>query len=272
MLAYFYPHEFTHMNPKYILGSLVSIPLLPLLYWQGKNIRKKVPVLPEATGTTGQAYQDFNRTLKVICLGESTIAGVGVATHEEGFAGSFAQELSQQLSVNVTWKVVAQSGITARGVAQKLVPKISSEQADLIVVGLGGNDAFKLNSPMRWRKDILLLLENLRADFPEVPITFLNMPPITEFPAFTKSIKFTIGGLGQILGEELAALLPQHKVYFNDDKITFDNWKKKLPAGKRVADFFSDGVHPSKLTYQIWAKDFAQYIATSTEIRNDLQL
>ena len=30
------------MNLKYSLGALISIPLLPLLYIQGKNIRKKV--------------------------------------------------------------------------------------------------------------------------------------------------------------------------------------------------------------------------------------
>ncbi len=260
------------MNPKYILGALISIPLLPVLYWQGQNIRKKVPSLPDAKGTTGKVQRNFDRTLKVICIGESTIAGVGVATHEEGFTGSFARELSTQLSVDVDWKVFAKSGITAKGVAQTLIPKITQEKPDLIVIGLGGNDAFKLNRPRRWRADIQSLLNAIRKHFPEVPITFTNMPPIKNFPAFPSLIKFTIGGLGEILGDELSAILPQHKVYFNADKITFENWLGKLPKGKKTEDFFSDGVHPSKLTYQIWGKDFAQYIAHSEKIKQDLQV
>ena len=73
---------------KYFFGAIVSVPLLPFLYFQGKNIRKKVPKLPEAKEPKGFINGNFNKTLNILSIGESTIAGVGVGHHKNGFTGS----------------------------------------------------------------------------------------------------------------------------------------------------------------------------------------
>jgi len=145
---------------RYYLGALISIPLLPVLYYQGIQIRKKIPKLPEAIGTQGECSQQTNeeKPLQLISLGESTIAGVGVQTHAEGFTGTFASELSKQLNRNIQWTVHAKSGYTAKQVQQLLVPEIQEKNPDLILVGLGGNDAFTLNHPKRWRKHLKQLI------------------------------------------------------------------------------------------------------------------
>lgn len=85
------------MNWRYLSGALVSLPLLPFMYHQGKRIRASVPQLPEAEGTEGHCPSNAGggKTLNLICMGESTMAGVGVRTHEEGFAGTLASELSR---------------------------------------------------------------------------------------------------------------------------------------------------------------------------------
>ncbi len=84
------------INLKYYLGGLLIAPLLPLMYWQGKQIRKTIPQLPEATGNEG--FVDFNseHTLNILVIGESTIAGVGVEKQEEGFSGTLANELAKK--------------------------------------------------------------------------------------------------------------------------------------------------------------------------------
>ncbi|PTL98093.1 MAG: GDSL family lipase, partial [Candidatus Arcticimaribacter sp.] len=66
------------MNIKYILGTIIAIPLLPLLYFQGRRIKKRVPRLPVATGETGLCSSSSENTLRMLTIGESTIAGVGV--------------------------------------------------------------------------------------------------------------------------------------------------------------------------------------------------
>ncbi|MEM9078524.1 MAG: SGNH/GDSL hydrolase family protein [Bacteroidota bacterium] len=262
------------MNTKYLAGALISIPLLPLMYYQGKRIRSKVPQLPEAKGIEGEYLQNGSSSnlLNVISIGESTIAGVGVETHEEGFTGTFAKEISRLFHIGVKWKVYARSGYTARRVEQKIIPKIKEKQVDLIVVGLGGNDAFTLNRPSKWKNEVRGLIASLQAKFPEAIIVFCNMPPIKEFPAFTPLIKFTIGNLVEILGEELQKVVSEFKdVYYFGDKVTLEGWMEKFQLNVKKEDFFSDGVHPSKLTYQTWAKDIASRTYGTEAIKNALE-
>jgi len=246
---------------KYFFGAIGTIPLLPIMYVQGKQIRAKVPSLPEATGnegiTTPHQFSDF----QLITIGESTVAGVGVKTHKEGFSGTLADELSKKLAKNIHWKVYTKSGITAKRVPAELIANITEKQADLIVIGLGANDAFEGNSPYTWRKGIEHTLAAIRTKFPTTPIGFANMPPIKEFPAFTPLIQQTIGNLVEWHGQELQKIVANYSnVIYNQEVLKIKNWVKGELANKTVNDFFSDGVHPSKLTYQTWAKDFANFV------------
>ncbi len=249
------------VNFKYFLGSIFAIPLLPLLYFQGKRIKATVPRLPEAQGTEGLVSIGAVRTISMITVGESTIAGVGVASHEIGFSGTLAKELATKLKVNVSWKVYAKSGYTAKRVAEKIVPSIAEKEIDLIVIGLGGNDAFALNSPNQWGRDIEKLIFALEKRYANTPIAFTNMPPIKEFPAFTAAMKFTLGNLVELLGEKLEQVVARRShVYYQSQNITLKDWIERMNIDSSEKDFFSDGVHPSKLTYQTWAKDFSDFI------------
>ena len=245
---------------KYLIGILCSLPLSPIMYLQGKQIRAKVPSLPEASGTEGITNTNQPVDLQLITIGESTVAGVGVKTHAEGFSGTLANELAKKLNKNIRWKVYAKSGITAKRVPSELVAQITEKQADLIVIGLGANDAFEGNSPNTWRKGIEQTLQTLRVKFPTTPVAFANMPPIKEFPAFTSLIKQTIGSLVEIHGQELQKIIAnQPNTFYNAEVLWIKNWLKGDLVNKTVNDFFSDGVHPSKLTYQEWARDFARF-------------
>lgn len=262
------------MNLKYTIGAILSIPLLPFMYWQSRQIRALVPDLPEATGPEGFCrYQASQKEpLKMICLGESTIAGVGVKTHQEGFAGTLAQSLSKRFQTDISWKVYAKSGFTARSLHQSILPQIEETEIDLIVIGVGANDAFTLNTPRKWKQQVSQLITDLRAKFPHSLIVFCSMPPIKEFPAFTPLIKFVIGNLVEILGEELKKLVSNFEnVYYHHEIIVFDVWLERLGIEGQKSDFFSDGVHPSKLTYQTWAEDTARLIGNSKEAQTALQ-
>ena len=231
------------------------------MYAQGRRIRATVPKLPEATGTSGRINNGQLTDFQLLTIGESTVAGVGVRTHQEGFTGTLARELATNMARSVTWRVYAKSGITAERVPDELLSKVTEPSADLIVVGLGANDAFAGYPPSRWRRDMRTIIEQLRGQFPTTPIAFANMPPIKEFPAFTPLIKWTIGNLIEWYAAELADLAGEYaKVYFNDEIITFDKWVRYGAGQRPTADFFSDGVHPSKLTYQTWAVDFNQFL------------
>ena len=253
---------------KYLLGALLLIPCLPFLILQGRRVRKSVPVLPEAKGTKGVAKSGTagGNALNLMAIGESTMAGVGVETHEEGFAASFAQTVAKSKEQDIHWKIYARSGYTAHRVQEKILKWIEEDHFDIIIIGLGGNDAFTLNRPWRWKKDMSLLVEKLKDLFPQADIVISNMPPIKTFPAFTPLIKFFIGNLVEILGKELVSLDQAYPhVYFYDHQITLEDWITRLKVNAQPEDFFSDGVHPSKLTYQTWGRDLASYYLDRTK-------
>ena len=251
------------MRIPYTLGRFIALPLLPIIFYQGKRIRATIPRLPESTGPQGSASCEnaVDTPLRLITLGESTIAGVGVSTHEEGFTGELARRLAQHYRRDVQWRVYAESGATARYAVESLVPSITASSADLIVVGLGANDAFTLNSPRRWAEHIGQLIDSLRTRFPRTPIVFCNMPPIKEFPAFTGPIRWVIGSLVELHGQALRhAVRDMPDVYYAAERITFREWVGKSEHQLRRSDFFSDGVHPSKLTYRLWASEIGKII------------
>ncbi len=137
------------MNVKYMLGLLISIPLLPLLYLQGKKIKASDPIIPDATGVDGISAASSKRILKMVTIGEGTIAGVGVGTHEEGFTSTLAAELARELNLNIDWKVYAKSSYTSKRIQEKIINGIPEKPVDFIVIGIGGNDAFGLSSPKK---------------------------------------------------------------------------------------------------------------------------
>ncbi|WP_020571146.1 SGNH/GDSL hydrolase family protein [Neolewinella persica] len=250
------------MKLKYLLGGAIMVPLLPLMYLHGKRIINSVPKLPDAEGPEGVVAGNGQRPLRLLVVGESTMSGVGVATHEKGFSGALARTLGAGWGTEVQWKVYARSGYTLKRVRHELLPLITENEADLIVVGMGGNEAFKLNTPAGFRRDMQAVIDELRTKFgPYVPIAFPNMPPIKEFPAFTSLMKFTLGNMVEFFGQELEALLKdQPNTYYNPEVIRLDYWTKELNMDNDPTAFFSDGVHPSGLTYTTWGKDFGGFL------------
>lgn len=255
-------------NLKYCLASIFTIPLLPLLYIQGKRVRSSVPSLPEANNPSGTLNIGSNQTLRLLTIGESTIAGVGVSTHEEGFSGTLALSLAESMNANIEWRVYARSGYTINQLTHKIIPKIEEKSVDIIVIGMGGNDAFELNSPKRWRKGVIKLISTLQSKFVKTPIIFTNMPPIKDFPAFTPLIKLVMGNLVLLYRHELISICKNFpNVYFSDEVITLSDWIKRLDSQYQPHDFFSDGVHPSKLTYQTWAKEISKFAVQNIELK-----
>ncbi len=253
---------------KYLLRLLVMLPLAPILYWQGQRIKANIPDLPEAEKNRTGVIGDKIDAINILYLGESSIAGVGVQDHRNGLAGVIAQTIHKHCQRGVNWTVVAKSGFTARQVKEKLLPQIPGQFYDLIVIGLGANDTFQLNSPLKWRSSFLEIVQNLRAKHGSAKIVIANMPPIKWFPAFPPLVRWLMTGQIRLLKKSIEDF-PQklEGVYFLKESIRMVKLKK--PNGKifRHRDLFSDGVHPSKMAYRIWGEQVATYILEKVMVK-----
>ena len=155
----------------------------------------------------------------------------------------------------------AKSGYSAKKVHTELVPMIAEEKVDIILIGIGANDCFELNRPTKWRQDLQILIDDLQFSYPDAPIFFTQMPPIKSFPALSPLLQFYIGNLSELLEHELIDLLLHYPtVHYDAQKFTAADWNDRHQLQKPLTAFFSDGVHPSKIAYQVWAKEFAAFM------------
>ena len=82
---------------KFIFGSILAAPLMPVVFFQGNKIRREFPRLPEAEGPEGKSGEAYDQSMQVVGA-ESTMACVGIDTHANGFIGQFSNELAERLA------------------------------------------------------------------------------------------------------------------------------------------------------------------------------
>jgi len=160
----------------------------------------------------------------------------------------------------VTWEAIGTSGFTVGKVHEHLVDEINKRMPDpdILVIMLGGNDTFELNSPLRWRKDMKKLVNRVRDEHPETQIVIANLPPVGDFTSFSQLLQWYLGSLTNMYRK---VIMDFPKLYSNliymSEKIDFDKWRKEEERDVRMKEFFSDGVHPSALMYRLWGRQIA---------------
>ena len=66
------------MQFRYVLVGFLLIPFMPFFYLQGKYTRWKVGKLPDAEGDTSGTVSGGVKSSRLLAIGESSVAGVGV--------------------------------------------------------------------------------------------------------------------------------------------------------------------------------------------------
>ncbi len=188
--------------------------------------------------------------LRLIALGESTVAGVGARTHETGLAGQLALALAKHTHRSVEWLVVARSGINARKCRAELVPQLSGRGADVVMIALGVNDAIEFHTARRWASDVEKLIEAVRAQLGDALVLLSGVPPLNYFPALPEPLSFVLGARSAALGRASLKLVKKLK------RVEYVPFRIE---GERYDDLFCrDGFHPGELGYSRWAEQLAE--------------
>ena len=238
----------------YVLNLFILLIFYPIISAQLKDIRENVPVLESPTDFQGGDHVGSENNKHIVFIGESTMVALGMPSHKEAFAGTFARNIAESTNTNISWKVYAKNGITAERVHSKLLKQINYDHVDLFVIGLGGNDSFRFTPPWKWRKDMENIINYLQSNFPSSKIVIINMPPTREFPVFSKLMRFIVGNMTDILRMKLKGIEGENVLYL-DNKITLNQFLSIANDTKlTIDDFFeTDRLHPSLYTYQLWA-------------------
>lgn len=236
--------DLREMQKRFYLNGLFVLPFMPFLYLQGQYTRFRVGRLPDAVGDPAGVVEGGEELIRLLVVGESTVAGVGVDTLENALGGRFAHHLSEATGATVRWRSAGVSGITVRRTIREVVPGLSEGGFDLILIALGGNDVFNLNSPSRFRSDMSELIEMLRHKSPEASVFLANVPMVRDAIALPHPLKYVLAKLAKMQHFNAIDMVSRlEEVYYFDEVKRVDD------------DFFSDGIHPSAIGYDSWARE-----------------
>lgn len=250
------------MKNSYLFFLLRSAPFFPALYFHSQKVKKSITFLPPARQPEGFVHYENGNIVKVLFVGESSFAGVGSDYHKNSFAGYFAATFSRFYKRSVAWEVNARSGFTVKKIREYVLPQISRNDYDLIVLGIGANDTFEMTPPRTFKRNIESLIIDLEEKFPEKPVLFVQFPTVEKFPAFSQLMQKVLGDYKDLLGNILhKKTINTKNFYYPNRKIEVDRWLGHLDEGQTITAFFSDGVHPSELTYQLWAEESVEFLS-----------
>lgn len=232
----------------YIVGAAALLPVAPFLYLQGQYTRKKIGVLPDAKGEERGRTSDDADPVKLLVIGESTVAGLGARTHRTALSGQFAKSLSEKIGRPVEWLAIGKNGVTARRTIEELYPQIPDEHFDYVLFGVGGNDVLKLSTPVGWRRSMTELLAMMRGRYPSATFFMTNAPAVHLSPVLPQPIKLILGSLSKM-----------HDI--NSQEFTKD-WERVYYFHRPTEvpdDFFADGLHPSEAGYEVWSRRMVEF-------------
>jgi len=246
-------HQHQPRNMPDILSRILyrlSLLALPLLLAQGLWARRVTPRLPEGDDAPDGSVPGEGASLELVVLGESTTAGVGVASHDLGLAGSTARALARRLDRSVHWRALGVNGFKAASVRRELVPRIPQRPAGLVVIALGVNDTAKLTSPRRWQRELDALIDAARERTGPCPVVLAAVPPLGRFPALPRPLRWTLGLRARELdrrARELAATMT-------------DVYHVPFTPADEPDLFAADGYHPSERGYALWGEILAHAV------------
>lgn len=227
------------------LIDVLALPALPLLLAQGRQVDRKTPRLPPAGGGPTGLVPGSDPPIRLLAVGESTAAGVGVEHLEQAVVGRFAQALNARGGRAVAWEAAGLSGATVREGHASLLPGIAPAPRDLVLILFGANDTLARHSARQFTRDLAALIEALRERVGAAPMLISSVPPLHTFPALPRPLNTYLGARARWLDAAAANLkLP-------------GVWHAPVELDMEPLLFAADGFHPGPLGYQAWGESLA---------------
>ena len=230
---------------------------MPVLLGQAVFVRTRYIALPEPTGAR-QGIAGDGPPLRLLIIGDSSAAGVGVATQTDALLGQVIARLRDHATVH--YELVARTGARTADVLEWL-RDLPDAKYDFVVTALGVNDVTKGVSLRKWLGQQVSLITQLGARFDTRKVIVSGLPPIGQFPLLPHPLRW-------VLGRQAAR---------------FDRYLHELAAGRSdcvalrftmgldASNMSEDGFHPGPTVYAAWAQEIAQIILAEPDLLDGTQ-
>ncbi len=224
----------------------VTVLITPIMLIQVIWVKLTVLRLPEPSGNRSGLCGDGVK-LKLLIIGDSAAAGVGVDEQKDALAGQLTVTLAAKYEVN--WCLIANTGFTSSDIIKELTV-LREQTFDYVLVSVGVNDVTHLTRSDHWSTNIKTIIELLDTKFKAPNVLLTSVPPMQQFTAIPAPLRWWVGLRAKRLNELMTSATKDKNHY---SILTFD-----LPF--KPAFIAKDGIHPSKLAYNLWANQAATKI------------
>jgi len=234
---------------KIFLLHLVHIFISPLYFIalpQGLWLKKNTLRLPEAKGPRKMSMGEQQDTeIKLLYLGESPAAGVGIEEIKDAVSAQVAYKLAEKQKVE--WQLLAQNGIKIKELLLKL-QQTETHQPDISIITMGVNDCTNLTSSRAWQKNLHELITELKQRGSK-HIFFTAVPPMQQFPLLPAPLSWLMGYRAHVMNHLLEQLCQQQDAQYLAFSATL------------VPEMIClDGYHPNEKGAELWASSISQQI------------
>ena len=229
---------------------IISWLALPVYVVQGLRVRNRSMRMAPPEQHSIVNVKGKGQPIRLLFIGDSSAAGVGVSDFKESIAGRTPHLLAKKTGRPVTARTCGNNSATAGALRDQVVPHLEPETYDYIIMNIGTNDAKNFHTANRFKKEFGGLLYALNAKFPGAKPIWSGLIDIKDIPLLPSPLNKIIGirsrvikKMGNELCYERGALFPQ------------TNWR---PVRENFAE---DGFHASSQGYEEWAEELTDYIA-----------
>jgi len=225
-----------------------KLALGPVLLPQARWLRRTALRLPEAAGPREGVEGKGEVKLRVLVVGDSAAAGVGVADQAQALALPLARELSLREGYAVGWQLVARSGVNAHE-AIGMVRSSHVEHADVAVIVLGVNDVTSQSTARGFTERVAQLWTLLEEDFGVKWAVVSGLPPMGKMSALPQPLRWYLGRYASWLDKALGEWSLSRGLGY---------WAANIPTN--AGALAEDGFHPGPATYPMWSARLADLI------------
>ena len=245
-----------------MLHLATTLALAPLLVWQGRRVRATALELPEAPGPRSGRVGPSPTPFRLLVIGDSAAAGVGVPSQDHAITGCLVQALMQSSTGttkhtgSVEWRLIARTGHRlshvireVEGASLEWAPvegHTAAPRTDLVVVSAGINDVLQGTSPARWLAGLQRLADELERSAAPRRVAFSGIPRIQDFPLLPQPLAWYLGRCAQRLNRATLDFIEKQA------PISWRYVKLDLPL---TPDFLAhDCFHPNEASCRLWCE------------------
>lgn len=244
------------------MSWLATVTLAPLLWWQGRRVREVAVRLPEAQGPReGRAAAPGDAVahpVRLLVLGDSSAAGVGVADQSDALAAPLAHALAERVGRPVHWCLHARSGHRAQDLLAALRSEPALPAADVILLVVGVNDASAIVRTRAWLRTLDALDATARERCGARHVWHSALPPMGRFPLLPQPLRWVMGCHAARLDAALQAHVRGHPAR---RYAALPAWPGESAGAVPAGWVAADGFHPGPLAYRAWVLSLAEAMA-----------